>query len=634
MPRSKSFRDENPVGEKENAYTDHRILRSIHEDKFEEEFDGNDWDGLTVNIFQSFKDALRGKDIYVEAVPGGRWCGLELYFLSPLGIKGLNVPSDFRYRRPLLPDNDEDLALVLKAACDAADTECDGDKKRAKQWFELVNQLTSQQGKKDTRLALLAQGRARTSPFKVRTITGRYGAHIVLPEREWFPESVQNVDPLRLLSIMPPAEAETFMLNLGRAVVGSSGNEMYEGAIIHDYRYFAGLIGDASIGKSQLVGFIQSAMEKLGYKTSEWNLRQNNPFGWAERLMSDWCTLKDVPTKQTPEIINNPYLKPWSSGDSVVTEAKGLGDVTIKQPTSGGFLFLANGLNIPALVMSDDSGVTDRFLPLACYELEELKAMYGTAPGVPGGKALAGMTGFMWESISAECGGVSMDVLAAWLMRCAADFFIELAGYDVSKDCVISKVRVSKIKTWVYEQRSKLRYNFELNTRNDVVSSIKHSIAWYISEQKRPQALLDMLPDVEFNYHLLNAVVGFTVEPGSNKVPEPLKDLRMNQLAPVTSGEFFKANARKIKQLAEAASSPLDAFKFITNLLRTKGDGFGYPSNPVAYANLWRSALKEIPILVKKYEDLAVDYGNNAALQGLCVNMGGIFNEINRSKGS
>jgi hypothetical protein len=346
--------------------------------------------------------------------------------------------------------------------------------------------------------------------------------------------------------------------------------------------------------------------------------------------MADWCTLKDVPTHETHIVITNPVLKQWASGDTVVDNVKGKADIVVKRPVSGGFLFLANGLNIPKLVINNDTGVTDRFLPLACFELAELKDRHGVVEDLDDPTALNGMTGFMWERLSKEL-GVSRYVLAAWLIRNSADIFLEKSGYKIVSGALIKEGR-SRLKGYVSKLRKHLRYNFELNTRDDVVSAIKHSIAYFCSEQKRPQQYLDLLEDVEFNYQLLSAVVAYTIEPQSHLVSEPLKRLRMQQLAPITSGEFYRANGRQLKLLAESQQSPLKAFAFVTGLLRTKGDGFGYPSNPVAYANLWRSALKEIPLLTKEYEEMQLE-DNNSALTQLCANIGSIFTNIAKAKG-
>jgi hypothetical protein len=609
-------------------YTDPRM-----DDDDDFETGGIAWDGLTVNVFESFRESMLGKGIIVEAVPGGRWCGLELYYFDVLKFPGLDIPAGFKYQRPLLPSNRDDSELVLKKAIEAAEVEAT-DKESSKRWFGFIESLTSAQNDPKTKLAAIASGKAQTEPYKKRSMDGRFGTHIVVPPHCWFPDSVRKLDARQLLSIMPDVEASMFMLNLGRVVVGCSGNDITEGKVEHDYRYFAGLVGDASIGKSDLVNRIESALEKLGFKLSSWNSRKNNPFGWAVPLMSDWCTHKDVLNEETVDIVRHPILKAWSSGDTVLDNTKGGADVVIKKPVSGGFLFLANGLNIPALMMSDDAGVNDRFLPLACYELAELRDKYGIEPGYPdkGEKtALRGMTGFMWDSLSEQL-GVSSDLLAAWLMRCSADMFLKLAGYESNPNGgALTKKHKSNIKGWVGEQRQLLRYNFSLNTKKDVVDSIKHSIAYFCAEQKRPEQYLELLDDVEFNYHLLSAVVAYTVEPQSNLVPEPLKRLRMQQLAPVTSGECFRSQARQIKVLAES-KTPLDAFKYVAALLRTKGDGFGYPSNPVQYASLWRSALKEIPILVKEYESLNISE-DNSALQSLRANMGSIFTSISKAKG-
>lgn len=614
------------LGAKPGIYEDTRDdLTGYDEEK------GISWEGLTVNVYEAFRSAMLGKSIIVEAVPGGRWCGLELYYNDKLKYPDLQVPEDFRYLRPLLPSNKADSDLVLKCACAAAEMEAntEADKKR---WFGFIESLTSAQNDPKTKLAALAAGKANTEPYKKRTMDGRNGAHLVVPKHDWFPESVRAIDPKQLLSILPDAEADLFMLNLGRAVVGVSGGDTIEGVIEHDYRYYAGVVGDASIGKSDLIKRIMAGMESLGFVTSIWNTRKDNPFGYAPMLMSDATYHLDEPTKTTHLVVNHPILKQWASGDAVKDNTKGGADVTIRKPTSGGFTFCANGLNVPELVMSDDAGVSDRFLPLACYELAELRDMYGLEPGYDdeGDKsALRGMTGFMWAHL-AEQAGVGTEILAAWLMRKSADLFIYKAGYVDDQGALVKRNR-NFIKSWVAHRRQQLRFNFTLNTKKDVVDSIKHSIAYYIAEQRRPEKFLNMLPDVEFNYNLLATVVGYSIEPGSHKVSEPLKKLRMQQLAPVTSGEFFRANARQLKAIAEVKGNPLDAFRFVSQMLRTKGDGFGYPSNPVAYSSLWRSALKEIPILVKAYQEMDLE-DDNSALAGLCVSIGSIFLGIDKSQ--
>lgn len=593
-----------------------------------EEFnaDAIKWDGLSINVYNQFRDALRGKNLIVEAVPGGRWCGLEIYYFDQFKLDGLTVPTMFKYQRPLLPSNQADSELVLKCAVAAAESEIEC-KEDSKRWFSFIESLTAAQNDPKTKLAALASGKAQTQPFKVRSFAGRYGSHTLVPPKEWFPESVQNLDPYRLLSIMPETEAELFLLNIGRIAVGCSEGIISEGVVKHDYRYFVGLVGDASIGKSDLVNRIKSALEKLGYSLAAWNTRKDNPFGWAKPAMADAVFHMDCATDDTANLVQNPILKAWMAGDSFLDNTKGGADVLIQKPNSGGLVFLANGLNIAKLTMSDDVGVTDRFLPLSCYELAELKDMYGVEPGSDDETALRGMTGFMWDALGHEL-GVSSDVLAAWLIRSAVDKFIGLAGYQVGREGALRKAGRSNIKRFIGEKRLLLRYNFGLNTKKDVTDSIANCIAYFISEQKRPDNYLKLLPNMELNYKLLASVVGYTVEPGSVQTPEALKCLRMQQLAPVTTSEFFVSAQRRIKVLAET-STPLEAFKSITQLLRAKGDGFGYPSNPVAYASLWRGCVKRIPIKVKEFEAQAVDF-DNSALISLKSKLQEIFSEMSK----
>jgi hypothetical protein len=588
-----------------DEYDEPRVVKAMEDD--EDLQDSIDFKETSADLFNQLVRYMRARGIKALAVPGGTWAGFELYVLEPFKVPGLQVPKDFKYWRALRTYEEADRLIVKDAIQNCASIECAGgaDNKTQARWLGFVEAWTVYQSNERTSLYQIASGMKTVAPYRTRTFKGASGHHVVVPPAEWFPEAVRNVSLYDLLSILPEAEADMLMLNLGRIVVGQRDQECAEGYIDHDYRYFCGIVGGANLGKSRLIEwYIKPALLQMGCKIETWNLRRDNPFGWAKRACADSYFLSDVLTKDTVEVIADPQQKVLSSGEALSTEDKGVSSVVIERPTAGGFTFLSNGLNIAKLQMLDDDGVTDRFKCLTCRERAELRELYGQEPGSDDPKALAGMTGLIWERLAKEA-GVSTEVLALWLLSNCATRFLEAVGYTFTPDNRLEAPETPQLKRYVADLSTKLRMGTVVKAKEDVVKAISHGLAYTIAQMgaAHKKIVLSHSDEIEFSHELLMIAACVTCY---NRPKDDSQqwcwNFHIDCLAVITCRPFLEKHSRDLTNI-HYTKEPQTAFEYVASLLKTRQNMFGFPSHPVAYGNLWRSALVELPILVKYYVD-------------------------------
>lgn len=583
------------------GYEDPKTARVMED---EEEYQGIDFSNTSADLFQQLVRYMRTKGIKALSIPGGSWAGFELYVLDTFNVPELQVPKEFRYWRTLRTHEEKDRLIVKEAIQGCASIECQGgaDKKTQSRWLGFVEAWSAYMASEQTTLWQIANGMKTTAPYRTRTFRGTSGHHVVVPPAEWFPQCVRDVSVYDLLSIMPSAEADMLMLNLGRAVVGYSGQESGEGLVEHDYRYFCGLVGGANLGKSTLVEkFIKPALQLIGCKVDTWNLRQNNPFGWARRACSDVYFLSDVLTKDTVNVIGDPQQKILASGEAITTEEKGKGDVIIERPSAGGFLFLANGLDVSRLQIMDDDGVSDRFKALMCRERAELKELYGQEPDTEDPTALRGMTGLYWNRLAKDL-GVSTQVLALWLLSQSADRFLSACGYSFQDNYLVQSA-VPSLKTRVAEISSQLRMSNTIKSKEELIDAIKYGVAYYVMNmgESDKEAVLSHLDELEFNHQVLLTALNITCFTPWGTYPEWTQCFKIKSLAVGTCRPFIEKNSKTLETLHHC-KEPASAFEYVTRFMKTTKNMFGYPTHPVSYSNLWRSALIEIPLIVKSLE--------------------------------
>lgn len=185
-----------------------------------------------------------------------------------------------------------------------------------------------------------------------------------IPAEDWFSESLDILQPEDVLTILPKAEQEIYILAIGRAVVGASGitHVATNRYIEHNWRTACVLTGVPGIGKSTLTKYLGDALSTVGYNISSFSTL-GKQFGLADIICADLAYADDLNQKTFKEFIDSAIIKQAITGGTIRTEKKFLDEVESKP--SALFICNINDFDINATYGADD-GVLDRLKILNC----------------------------------------------------------------------------------------------------------------------------------------------------------------------------------------------------------------------------------------------------------------------------
>lgn len=408
---------------------DKRTLRNNKQEKIDAirdgiKLDSDDEDGKQCEIhfwdagMEALDDYYRG-NLEVVYSGGGRFGGIEFGIKTRFPhTKGVDNDGLYFYKSMVYVDRK--MIMILNGL--------PGDARAF--WLALFNGSPKQ-----SRIAKFAPFVEELRNYKTHSITGKKLAWKAVPPLEAFDPEVQKIDPYDLLSLLPRAEANSFLIHLGRTAFGYNrtvtvDNVPYTGCKVLEsddnpfYRWAMVLHGDANIGKSRLLELVFEALNTAGYSTRALSITLNQfgfePFGYADAVGIDDTVDRDV-----IKILSNGKIKTGISNNVQDVESK---NVDGKETLSRAALYMAaNNLVFPQRF---DPGVADRFHFLQVHsehQMNEMSAkrnrnMYPVA---------------FWES-EAERLNVSMKCIGLYLIRCGIKEYLDRAGMVENEDGTLS----------------------------------------------------------------------------------------------------------------------------------------------------------------------------------------------------
>ena len=267
---------------------------------------------------------LYEKKYHLYPTQTGRFCGFDVFRADTLNIKGIET-GDFSYLRKLDPSVPNDRKPFQDAVRAIVENEvmkgCS--KETATMWRTVgMNFHDSLQDTK-TKVFATAFGMASNADYRKVTVTGRKGAHKVLPLHHWFPENLQDIDPDSLMPLLPPAERRQLKLMLGRVMVGANKTVALEGTVHHTFRSYGIIISEQGLGKSTFIDYIQDTLKALGYTTTQ-VAQSDTRFGWGVAATADLALVDDLVADTQKRLAQSVQIKSMVSNNMVRVEEKGM----------------------------------------------------------------------------------------------------------------------------------------------------------------------------------------------------------------------------------------------------------------------------------------------------------------------
>lgn len=350
--------------------------------------------------------------------------------MHPGDLDGLSIPKKFSMYRNI----DDEANVVLNDLTTEISNWQLEDKNRYRLFEPIVNPA-AQKTKNIHAIACMMMQRNTQKEVKRQnryedgvSLCGGNGGRAFVPRHEWFSEEVRKLTAGDLLTILPRAEMEIFLLILGRIVVGRDNSRTVEGTEIdHTFRALAILVGlKGGIGKSTLMRYINQALAYLGYEVQTLE-NPGSRFGWGRICRSDLGYIDDLTRKSQKKFIEADNVKTIVSNEALSTEQKGIDSISIQAKT----VLIANSNDFnQADLLEVDHGILSRLNFLQCHSDSSIKE--GACVSEATKDSPDYRTRPHWEWV-AEQTGADKKTLACWLLRLAADKFLKATGYEWSE---------------------------------------------------------------------------------------------------------------------------------------------------------------------------------------------------------
>lgn len=529
------------------------------------------WDAWT-----DFTVRMGGSYLFVPRI-GGSFSGFDIFAIeqgSP--IDGMNVPKEFKYWSKLDPTNEIKFNAFGRSAKGILEELATANPSKAYQsqigaiFGALFGRIN------DTRSALAAQAYIRSAKDKtMRTISGMSEAHKIVPLVEWFPQEIQNLDPVKLLSIFPEAEAKILMLVLGKALVGYSGCKLREGNLEHKARAYAMMIDNkGGLGKSTLMCWLREVMTKLGYNVTSVNMNMSK-FGWGSVAQSDLALIDDLENDKLGELVASFQIKSLVTNGFLTVEEKGLPAQEVQSFTT---VLGASNTSDPRHFFKMDAGSMSRLNQLQCYSENELSTMFGHF-----------QKGGIYEQWTDHCKalGTTYHVLTSYLLARCAEYFLKEIGVSVDDKVLVKGV--DNLQDTMEKLRDQLRISPKLTYTDDLLQGIGNAIALYLAARS------DAFTDEEAQNHLREArlspdiLLGYIITAEYVKLPSDIYDRLFPKTLSKPSLRYAIAKATELGN-QKRVKSYSSVFATITNEL-TSDQGFPYPSVLSFYEQRWQRSL-------------------------------------------
>ncbi|CBA17728.1 putative DNA primase [Acaryochloris phage A-HIS1] len=350
----------------------------------------------------------------------------DVYVISqPEKVEGITYPNTFRVLLPLTETEDLSELQHIIMGRGSSDEEFFGfwqyllnpDPSKRKPPYGYVKQLMIADEKRRQKNTAQPVDLGISIDCEVGTLTPKSW----IPKREWFSESLYEIDLDQIFTLWPHAEQELLALVFGRILCGRSNNIHVnkERALVHTARMAACIIGiDPGLGKSTIFNYIKDALSRVGYTQATFRSLTDR-FNLAQSVMCHWLYKDDVSPETFKKFLTTEYAKVIVTGGLLRVEQKGVNAVDV-YPNAG--LIVNSNSYDPRVIYNLDSGSADRMKFLATLSNLELKQLElpGLSANTPDPRPFAHV------QYLANAANVSVDALMLWAMRLCADRFMEL----------------------------------------------------------------------------------------------------------------------------------------------------------------------------------------------------------------
>lgn len=405
-----------------------------------------------------------------------------------------------------------------------------------------------------------------------------------VPSLSWFP-ALEQLDPLELLALMPKPEAELFMLVLGRLVWGNDHINLTEGKLEHHMRTAVTLVGlQGGLGKSTLMKYILDALDDLGYQVTLMP-DVSTKFGWGEVAEADLAFKDDMNAKTQQNLMENETVKSIITGAGVSAERKG--ENAAKTKATAVLICCSNNYNKGQFLNLDDGAFT-RYRFLYTYNQKELTKNYPNfdAKTVPN-----------WARLAAKY-NVSILELAGYLLACSAQVFLDTSAYELAHQQLV-KVRECGLQDAVELLTKNLTLQTDLKHVQKLVVSVSHLVAMGIAHQ-------NLKPD-KVNEAIKNAAeISFGAELMSCSLAAYIAHSRKDKMAylPELSTSCYSPIKNRVESWSNTGYKKSAIMSFESQIAELiSADEYKFPKSAAYYAAAWTEAVKDIPELVREYQE-------------------------------
>lgn len=528
---------------------------------------------------------------------GGEWAGYRAYRLSSFEHAGLEMPAAWRYNKVVQPGKAQNHWLEsLKDVVERAVRDGERSKEfkdKASKWYSAVVERPG-----DTKsVAYMASMMGNKELGTTQTVSGEVsGAHKFVPAREHFATAIQKIDPKSLLTIFPEAEAQLFMLGLGKMLAGVSGTKWVEGSI--DYRsraIFHIMEPSGGVGKSWLLDHVlPETLKVLGYKTATIDPRMER-FSTIHWCPSDYAILDDATDSILVKVMASTVMKSVATNSSIFAEAKGIQGVDIQCVTTP--FIASNCNNIYALYEKMDAAQMSRHIPLQVYSSKELELMHGDGwrqQRLPE----------HWARV-ATAAGTDEQGLMMWLLRCSLDYFLKVVGFDAEEG--FQNIEQYRLEEEFDHWRSKLRVATKLSHREELTEGIAQMLALAVAHSPYSAQLVGKVETLTLHSDWLCTLLECWWK-DREAYPEELGGMQLTSMSTGIINQL-RNQLQDFREMAITKPQPA-VWEAITerlisrNLIQYGTRKSGESTTMAHYASLWCNTAKSLPLLVQKYQEL------------------------------
>lgn len=326
--------------------------------------------------------------------------------------------------------------------------------------FELFNKTASQ-----CAVLLSNEEQAYTHPISV---DGTGVANRWVPQIDWFDDSLREIPNEKLLSLLPEAERNFFMLMLGRCLYGREGTPHTNGKTqMVKWRGICLMEGrEGGMGRTTLLDYLSQGLKRVGYHVSAiQNL--TGTFGHGRTATTDFGFQDDMTPAGTITALCNPILKSVSSGGVFSAEEKGMQS---REVTGMGVYMLCTNRFDLSEINKLDSGNLSRLYALRNATSTDPRSLeyaekYGHLIN----------TNHTYDALMEEY-GVSAEVLVMLLLARSAQMFRKFSD---------SKNQIGLIK-----HLNQLRSEFQIQTdANHVDDLVRDYVRYYtMAAREKPKS--------------------------------------------------------------------------------------------------------------------------------------------------